>query len=86
MKTEKPSLVSQQVIEDACEWLIMHGVAFKQSDNTARHCPFSIAPMSMKRDMYKHLLKVTPLITKLISNVSEDHDFLQIALSDMAKT
>ncbi|WP_367990279.1 glutathione synthase [Vibrio sp. NTOU-M3] len=85
MKTEKRPFVSQQIIEDACEWAIMHGVAFRQSDNTARHCPFSIAPMTMERSVYRHLLKVTPLITKLINNVSEDHDFLQTTLRDMAK-
>ncbi|MFA0544567.1 glutathione synthase, partial [Vibrio sp. 10N.222.52.B7] len=64
---------------------IMHGVAFRQPENTARHCPFSIAPMTMERKVYEHLLKVTPLITKLISNVSEDHGFLQSSLSDMAQ-
>ncbi|OBT30053.1 glutathione synthase [Vibrio cyclitrophicus FF160] len=79
------SLIPQQIIEDACEWAIMHGVAFRQSDNTARHCPFSIAPMTMEREVYDHLRRVTPLITKLISNVSEDHDFLQSSLSDMAQ-
>lgn len=77
--------LSQQIIEEACEWAIMHGVAFRQSDNTARHCPFSIAPMTMEREVYEHLRRVTPLITKLISNVSEDHDFLQSSLSDMAQ-
>ncbi|MCG9543757.1 glutathione synthase [Vibrio sp. Isolate33] len=77
--------LSQQIIEDACEWAIMHGVAFRQSDNTARHCPFSIAPMTMEREVYELLRRVTPLITKLISNVSEDHDFLQSSLSDMAQ-
>ncbi|AJR05163.1 glutathione synthase [Photobacterium gaetbulicola] len=85
MRNAMQSLLSQQVIEDACEWAIMHGVAFRQADNTARHCPFSIAPMTMKRDVYEHLLKVTPLITKLISQVSEDHDFLQASLGDLAK-
>ncbi|MFA0002335.1 glutathione synthase [Vibrio splendidus] len=79
------SLIPQQIIEDTCEWALMHGVAFRQADNTARHCPFSLAPMTMERKVYEHLLKVTPLITKLISNVSEDHDFLQSSLSDMAK-
>lgn len=79
------SLIPQQLIEDACEWALMHGVAFRQADNTARHCPFSLAPMTMERKVYEHLLKVTPLITKLISNVSEDHDFLQSSLSDVAK-
>ncbi|MGR5335023.1 glutathione synthase [Vibrio gigantis] len=78
-------LIPQQVIEEACEWAIMHGVAFRQSDNAARHCPFSLAPMSIEREVFEHLLKVTPLITKLINNVSEDHDFLQSSLSDMAK-
>lgn len=85
MNTEKKSFVSQQVIEDACEWAIMHGVAFRQADNTARHCPFSIAPMTIERNVYQHLLSVTPLITKLINNVSEDHDFLQTSLGHMAK-
>ncbi|MEZ8243274.1 glutathione synthase [Vibrio splendidus] len=79
------SLIPQQIIEDTCEWAIMHGVAFRQPDNTARHCPFSLAPMTMERKVYEHLLKVTPLITKLISNVSEDHGFLQSSLSDMAQ-
>ncbi|WP_394392657.1 glutathione synthase [Shewanella woodyi] len=82
--TDKP-LIDKQVIEEACEWSIMHGVAFKNSDGTARHCPFSIAPMTMKRKVFQHIMKVTPLLTKLISRVSEDHLFLQSSLTEMAK-
>ncbi|WP_114764872.1 glutathione synthase [Vibrio rhodolitus] len=78
-------LLSQQLIEDVSEWAIMHGVAFKQADNTARHCPFSIAPTTLERHMYQHLLKVTPLIAKLISNVSEDHAFLRQSLAKMSQ-
>ncbi|MGY5453147.1 glutathione synthase [Agarivorans sp. MS3-6] len=85
MKSQTRSLIPQQIIEEASEWAIMHGVAFRQADNTARHCPFSIAPMTMKSEVFEHLRKVTPLITKLINNVSEDHDFLQSALADVAK-
>ncbi|MDX2322413.1 MAG: glutathione synthase [Moritella sp.] len=85
MNSKASSMIPQHVIEDATEWAIMHGVAFRQADNTARHCPFSIAPMTMKREVYEHLRKVTPLITKLISNLSEDHDYLQSSLQDMAK-
>jgi len=85
MNTTNKLLLPEQVIQDATEWAMMHGVAFKQADNSARHCPFSIAPMSLQRDVYDHLLTVTPLITKLISNVSEDHDFLQSSMRDMAK-
>jgi glutathione synthase len=85
MKTNTPVLIPQQLVQEACEWAIMHGVAFRQADNTARHCPFSIAPMTMTRDSFELLKRVVPLITKLIHNVSEDHDFLQASLSDMAK-
>ncbi|MCC4833891.1 glutathione synthase [Shewanella sp. 10N.7] len=85
MNSKTQNIIPQQVIEDASEWAIMHGVAFRQADNTARHCPFSIAPMTMEREVYEHLRNVTPIITKLINNVSEDHDFLQHSLRDVAK-
>lgn len=83
--SEEQIYIPQEIIEDTIEWEIMHGVAFRQKDNTARHCPFSFAPMTMEKKRFKHLLKVTPLISKLISNISEDHDFLQSTLSEMAK-
>ncbi len=83
--TKQTQFVSEQVIEDILEWELLHGVAFRQADNTARHVPFSIAPMTMERSAYEHLRQVTPLIAKLVSNVSEDHRFLQTSLSDMAK-
>lgn len=79
------SLIPKQVIDEANEWAIMHGLAFRQADNSARHCPFSIAPMTMQRTAFDHLRHVTPLITKLIHNISEDHDFLQTSLGDVAK-
>ncbi|RJG47629.1 glutathione synthase [Motilimonas pumila] len=63
----------------------MHGVAFRQADNSAKHCPFSITPTTLSRKMYRHLRQVTPLLAKLIHRVSEDHDFLQTRLSKMAK-
>ena len=83
MNSTQP-LVAQQMIDEACEWAIMHGIAFKQVDNTARHCPFSLAPMTIQREVYQHLLKVTPLIAKLICSVSEDDDFLQTSLNTLA--
>ncbi|MGI2107156.1 glutathione synthase [Shewanella frigidimarina] len=85
MARTTPPLISPQIINEATEWAIMHGVAFRQADNSARHCPFSIAPMTMEREVFQYLRKVTPLITKLINNVSEDHDFLQSVLDDVAK-
>ncbi|NLS11868.1 glutathione synthase [Vibrio sp. SM6] len=78
-------LLPPQVIEEACEWAIMHGVAFRQGDNSARHCPFSFAPMVMEKKAFAHLQFVTPLIAKLVDAVSEDADFLQQQLAPMAQ-
>ncbi|WP_298444339.1 glutathione synthase [uncultured Ferrimonas sp.] len=85
MNHQTAPALSQSVIDAASEWAIMHGVAFRQADNSARHCPFSIAPITMARATFQHLRQVTPLITKLISNLSEDHDFLQTSLAGVAK-
>ncbi|MBE1273691.1 glutathione synthase [Enterovibrio baiacu] len=76
--------LNTQTVDEVCEWQIMHGVAIKNSDGTARHCPFSIAPMTMKRRVFEHLKTVTPMLTNLISKVSEDMPFLQSSLSSMA--
>lgn len=82
--SNSPPLISQEVINEATEWVIMHGVAFRQHDNSAKHCPFSIAPMSMADKTFQKLRQVTPIMTKLISEISEDHDFLQTSLIDLA--
>ncbi|MEZ9821015.1 glutathione synthase [Shewanella sp. 10N.286.45.A1] len=85
MHNNAASLLTNQVIAEATEWAIMHGVAFRQANNSASHCPFSIAPMTIERKIFEQLVKVTPIISKLINNVSEDHDFLQTSLQDVAK-
>ncbi|MFB9933729.1 glutathione synthase [Photobacterium aphoticum] len=76
---------SASVIAEASEWAMMHGVAIKNPDGTARHCPFSLAPITLQRAAFDHLLAVTPLISQLISAVSEDAAFVQSALHDMAQ-
>lgn len=86
IQSNKPRpAISPHIIDEATQWAIMHGIAFRQSDNTAKHCPFSIAPMTMTREMFQHLCKVTPVISKLISSISEDHDYIQTSLNDVAK-
>ena len=80
----RPELPSQ-VIDEACEWAMMHGMAMKTGTGTARHCAFSLAPVAMKRDVYNGLMAATPLIAKLIHNVSEDRDFLQKTMADVSE-
>lgn len=81
----EPIPPSASVIAEASEWAMMHGVAIKNPDGTARHCPFSLAPITLQRAAFDHLLAVTPLISQLISAVSEDAAFVQSALHDMAQ-
>lgn len=85
-KIENNEYIEPSIVAGATEWAIMHGVAFKQADNTAKHCPFSMTPMTMNRKNFEHIVKVTPLISKLISLVSEDHDFLQSSLQGLEKS
>ncbi|MGF1724844.1 glutathione synthase [Photobacterium nomapromontoriensis] len=80
-----PILPSQTIINELSEWAMMHGVAIKNSDGTARHCPFSLAPIAIKREVYNRLITITPLIARLVSNIAEDHTFISDALSKMAK-
>ncbi|WP_334022294.1 glutathione synthase [Alteromonas sp. S015] len=81
MKKNIPS----NVVQDLAEWAIMHGVAFRQADNTARHCPFSIAPIAIESSVFNHLKIVVPIVSKLINNISEDHDFLQSSLINLSE-
>ncbi len=84
VNTVNSPIVDKQITDEACQWQIMHGVAIKNADGTARHCPYSLAPMTMKRHVFDHIMNVTPMLTKLISQVSEDHAFLQSSLRSMA--
>ncbi|MCL6270648.1 glutathione synthetase [Sansalvadorimonas sp. 2012CJ34-2] len=79
-----PELPSQ-VIDEACEWAMMHGMAMKTSTGTARHCAFSLTPVAIKRDVFNGLKAATPLIARLIHNVSEDHAFVQQIMKDVSQ-
>ncbi len=79
-----PELPSQ-VVDEACEWAMMHGIAMKTSTGMARHCAFSLAPVAMNRDVYRGLQLVTPLIARLIHNVSENYGFVQKVMADVSK-
>eukprot|EP00122_Pirum_gemmata_P017014 Pgem_evm1s15921 len=77
--------IKQNCIDEISEWLIIHGVALKTKEGTARHCPYSIAPITMEQSMFDKIIQVTPLISKLIHAVSEDHKFLRTEVASAAK-
>lgn len=69
------SLDIQKVRDDAIEWALTHGVAFKESLYSAVHTPFTLTPTPISRGDYQHLKGVAQTLSKLIYAVSEDHGF-----------
>ncbi|MGU5699728.1 glutathione synthase [Aeromonas allosaccharophila] len=74
------SLGIQKIRDDAVEWTLTHGVAFKASPCSAVHTPFTLTPTPIRRGDYQHLKSAAQILSKLIYAVSEDHGFLYDAI------
>ncbi|CNK89904.1 MULTISPECIES: glutathione synthase [Yersinia] len=74
------SLGIQKAKDEAVEWALTHGVAFKESLYSAVHTPFTLAPTPISRRDYQHLKSAAQTLSKLIYAVSEDHGFLYDAV------
>ncbi len=74
------SLGIQKIRDDAVEWALTHGVAFKESPCSAVHTPFTLTPTPIRRAGYQHLKSAAQALSKLIYAVSEDHGFLYDAI------
>lgn len=70
----------QKIKDDAVEWALTHGVAFKESSYSAVHTPFTLTPTPIRRETYKLLQNLAKILSKLIYSVSENHDFLYDAI------
>ncbi len=73
--------VTIKASEAAVEWALTHGMAFKDSSYAATHTAFSLTPMPISRERYTNLKSTVNLLGKLVHFASEDHDFLQNAIS-----
>ncbi|MGL5451368.1 MAG: glutathione synthase [Aeromonas sp.] len=74
------SLGIQKAKDDAVEWALTHGVAFKELLYSAVHTPFTLAPTPISRGDYQHVKSAAQTLSKLIYAVSEDHGFLYDAI------
>ncbi|MDR6963290.1 glutathione synthase [Shewanella putrefaciens] len=70
------SQTSLKAKDDAIEWALTHGMAFKQSPYSARHAPFTLTPSLISRAHYQYLKNSVHLLGKLIHYLSEEHAFL----------
>ena len=76
-------MINSSIIANAAEWSLMHGFALKTSAGAARHCPFSFTPTLISKARFQELQAAVPLFGKLLHHVSEDHDFIQQAITPL---
>lgn len=67
--------------KDAIEWALTQGMALKNTDYSATHTAFSFTPTPITRAHYTNLKLSVNLLGKLVHFASEDHEFIQQAIS-----
>ncbi len=72
---------NENITQDAVEWALSHGMAFKSNNNSAKHTAFSLMPSVISRHSFSKLKSSVSLLGKLVHNVAQDHEFLKKAIS-----
>ncbi|MCL9775308.1 glutathione synthetase [Vibrio methylphosphonaticus] len=74
------------VVRETVERAMFEQLMFKQSKNTARHVPFTMTPVPIKRELFTHLTSTVGLFGKLLSSISEDYDFIKQSIEPVAQS
>lgn len=77
-------LTSKRATQDAIEWALVQGLAFKTSAHSASHVAFSFTPTPIARERFEQLKSSVPLLGKLIHGVSENNEFVREAIAPVA--
>jgi len=77
-------LTTTRAAQEAIEWALLHGLAFKTSQHSASHVAFSFTPTSITRARFAQLKSSVPLLGKLIHSVAETPAFLRQAIAPVA--
>ncbi|WP_281543781.1 glutathione synthase [Grimontia sp. SpTr1] len=72
---------TEKAKNEAVEWALTHGMALKQTADSARHPAFTLTPTAIDQSRYEHLTSSVHLLGKLVHAVSEDSHFLHHAIS-----
>lgn len=73
-------------VTDSVEWALAHSLAFKQSNASSLHCPFTLTPSSIDRGRFEGLQQAAVLFGKLLHAISKNDDFIQHAIEPIADT
>lgn len=71
------AMISQKCKDDAIEWALTHGMAFKATPFCATHVPFTFSPTPISQTHFAYLTHAVQLLGKLIDNVSENNALIQ---------
>lgn len=72
---------TEKAKNEAVEWALTHGMAIKQTSDSARHPAFTLTPTAIARPRFEKLKSSVPLLAKLIHAASEDAVFIQEAIA-----
>ncbi|MDD1793213.1 glutathione synthetase [Enterovibrio sp. ZSDZ42] len=72
---------TEKAKNEAVEWALTHGMALKQTDDSARHPAFTLTPTVIESARFERLKSSVHLLGKLVHAVSQDHAFLVEAIS-----
>ncbi|AMG29395.1 glutathione synthase [Grimontia hollisae] len=74
---------TEKAKNEAVEWALTHGMALKQTPDSARHPAFTLTPTAIERERFEYLVSSVHLLGKLVHAVSEDAHFIHHAISPM---
>ncbi|WP_028022397.1 glutathione synthase [Enterovibrio calviensis] len=72
---------TEKAKNEAVEWALTHGMALKQTDDSARHPAFTLTPTVIESARFERLRSSVHLLGKLVHAVSQDHGFLVEAIT-----
>lgn len=76
--------MTQRAVQEAVEWGLSNGLAFKSSVAVATQVPFSFTPSVIEQARFERIRHSSPVLAKLIHATSEDTAFLIQAIEPVA--
>ena len=78
--------IEATTISNCVDWALGHGLAFKNSDESSRHCPFTLSPATITREDYADLQEASLLLSRAVCALTQDNEYLLNVMAKMVKT
>ena len=78
--------LSLRAVDDAVDWSLMQGLAFKRPDRSATHAPFSLSAAPIAAEKFREIRETASLLSRVTFAISEDHDFVSNVIGPVAES